>query len=347
MKYPIIILSFFTLLSCGSEESKEEPQSVEPKENPQKNMSESDQTNQSKRIPAKFVDPITHNGIEYQTELNEVIAKDLNSNKELWRKKVYEIEIDDNLETDVQDIHIDSMQLIFNRLKIRNEDGKWFYFDINNIEVLEFENDENQKSISIGEKELTIQPSTKEVFNFFNFNATQSTIIENTTCFELGLASQSDKKEITLKTSNNNQFKLIDDSNDEQFKGYELLHFDSILNSYILWESWIEAGHPIAVNASNGVKTKVFGKTFYHDQEKNVSINIADDIDSGWTPNGIQCIEHGNGELKVAWQFDPTFDMDESIGPLDLAWIDHSTIVVKFRTLNAEENYTTYKTIQF
>lgn len=85
-----------------------------------------------KRKAPKTPAPLKVKDVEFSapvTEMGFVVAKDLASNKEIWKKQVYKIEYDKNLEKDVQDVFIDSLWLSGNNVMVRNEKGELYELD--------------------------------------------------------------------------------------------------------------------------------------------------------------------------------------------------------------------------
>lgn len=66
----------------------------------------------SSRTLPKQVAPIEHEGIKYKKEgMEYIIATKIEGNEKIWKTQVYKIEFKKNLETDVQEVHINSMKL--------------------------------------------------------------------------------------------------------------------------------------------------------------------------------------------------------------------------------------------
>lgn len=79
------------------------------------------------RVAPKNIKPLVVENIEYSaptTEMGFLIAKDAATNKELWKKQIYEVKYDEKLEKDVQHVFIDSLWQQGKMIMIQNEDGK-------------------------------------------------------------------------------------------------------------------------------------------------------------------------------------------------------------------------------
>jgi len=94
--------------------------------------------------------PVVANGIRYQAAHDRYAANniptglrayveawDVKSKKLLWKVKVYEIVYDQNLETDVQDIYLESLKLDGKRLIATTERKKAYRVDIERHKVVD------------------------------------------------------------------------------------------------------------------------------------------------------------------------------------------------------------------
>jgi hypothetical protein len=102
----------------------------------------------AKRKAPKEVEPLSHNGIRYETTFSGrefgfeqdggvLIAIDEKSGQQLWATLVYEIEINEKFERDVQIYHINSITLgdNGNSLIISNERHESFSFNLTDRQV--------------------------------------------------------------------------------------------------------------------------------------------------------------------------------------------------------------------
>ncbi|MCB9032352.1 MAG: hypothetical protein H6553_00785 [Chitinophagales bacterium] len=90
----------------------------------------------AKRVAPVVVNPIVVNGIEYSVAINKVIASNPKTRAIYWKKEIYPIHYVEDLERDVQDIHIDSLYLRDTVLIIRNENKQFFELNLENQKVL-------------------------------------------------------------------------------------------------------------------------------------------------------------------------------------------------------------------
>jgi hypothetical protein len=83
----------------------------------------------AKRLAPEFVPPVVVNSIEYSAPhdaMGFVVATDIATRKELWRKRIYSIRIDPALEEDVQWVFIKSLVMENGELIVISEDGNSF-----------------------------------------------------------------------------------------------------------------------------------------------------------------------------------------------------------------------------
>lgn len=76
-----------------------------------------------KRVAAPEVKPVIYKGVKFIVSANMgyVEAWDVEPNKKIWEKKVYDVIIDPDLEADVQWVFIKSMRIVNNELVVINE----------------------------------------------------------------------------------------------------------------------------------------------------------------------------------------------------------------------------------
>ena len=95
----------------------------------------------AKRAAPKVVPPVIAGGIKYTAPPRYgggyVEARDVGSGKLLWELRVYEIEVDQNLERDVQDIFITSLKVADGKLQVVNEKGDKFVVDLSKRKVIQ------------------------------------------------------------------------------------------------------------------------------------------------------------------------------------------------------------------
>jgi hypothetical protein len=104
----------------------------------------------AKRTAPREAAPLVAGGVRYQVLHDRYLANDrpaglrayieawdVKSNKRLWKVKVYEIVYDRNLETDVQDVYIESLKLDGKKLTATTENKKAYRVDIDRHKVVE------------------------------------------------------------------------------------------------------------------------------------------------------------------------------------------------------------------
>ena len=89
---------------------------------------------EAKRVPPKNVRPMVYKGIKFiapgMGKMGYVEARDIETNKKIWEKKVYNVIYNPLLEGDVQDIFISSLSIEDGKLAVVNEKGKKYIIDI-------------------------------------------------------------------------------------------------------------------------------------------------------------------------------------------------------------------------
>jgi len=138
--------------------------------------------------------------------------------------------------------------------------------------------------------QLTIGESSQTEFDNLEQSNT-STLMTEKECVNNKQIIIKSPKEIDLKLSNDIYFTLKKEKVDEQFFGYTFKYFDDSRNIYVLWENWLEAGHPIMVNGTTGKITPIFGETFATNKNQTLTANVAADIGAGWTPNAYKYLK--------------------------------------------------------
>ena len=88
----------------------------------------------AKRAPAKFVEPVVHNGVKYSAPNTDgrrgvVEACDDQTGKMIWKAVVYTVKIDPNLEEDVQWVFITTLEVDGDSLRVTNEKGVQYLLD--------------------------------------------------------------------------------------------------------------------------------------------------------------------------------------------------------------------------
>lgn len=87
----------------------------------------------AKRGAPKPVPPVKSGDVEYRVahdHMGTVEAWDVNTGKMLWRKEIYKVKYDKNLEKDVQDVYVTSTGLKGTVLTVKNERGSEYELDL-------------------------------------------------------------------------------------------------------------------------------------------------------------------------------------------------------------------------
>jgi hypothetical protein len=206
------------------------------------------------------------------------------------------------------------------------------------------------KEVNLNGYTLNITNSSLDEFNSTNRIDTEKDItLTRLQCLENKKIFEITPKEINLKLHNETNFTLKkqNEEEDDQFFSYSLINYNLTKNLYFFWEDWLEAGHPIMVNGFTGKTNTLVGSSFVQNKSNTMCAFFAEDIDSGWTPNGIQLFEIKNNEWEEMFDFNPSTFYDYW-GPVDLKWLDNSTLLIKCVVNNADSGYfNIYKKLRF
>jgi hypothetical protein len=98
----------------------------------------------AKRTPPPDVPPVVYEGVRYEAPPfsndcgqngGSVVAYDSATDAQLWTLQVYCTQYDPNLETDVQDVFITSLEIENGRLSVVNEKGLHYTIDLKTHDV--------------------------------------------------------------------------------------------------------------------------------------------------------------------------------------------------------------------
>jgi len=93
---------------------------------------------EAKRLPPKNVEPVIYNGIIYTAPHNKmgyIEAWNLDTGEKLWELKVYDVDYDSSLESDVQDVFITSLSISGDKLIAINEKNDKYEIGLKTKEV--------------------------------------------------------------------------------------------------------------------------------------------------------------------------------------------------------------------
>lgn len=320
MKYIKFILLCLIISSCASENAENGNTGGNKKlESPEEDAL-------AKRSAPKEVKPIRHQGMEYHAALNEIIAINSEAKDTVWRKIIYKINYDLELEKDIQDVFIDSLVLLDNSLLIRNEDGSFFTVNLDDQSI--FPDESKVKKVDKTDYTIKVSELSNYEFDATACGDTSDILFNKEQCLSLNRISSNSPHEYKLLLNSGEYYTLKKVQEDEQFFGYQFHHYDSLRNIYVLWENWLEAGHPIMINAANGELTSIYGYDFIENGNKTMSANFAEDIGSGWTPNGIVLFQKTSVSYDKLFEFNPNFELNENWGPIEIKWKNDSAILI-------------------
>ena len=205
-----------------------------------------------------------------------------------------------------------------------------------------------QKTINTGNYSINLNQSSKNEFESGYHSASTEDLLNEEQAIQSGKISIISSKKIELSLVNDSTLILNKQVFDDQFYGYDFIHYDSKNKLYIIWENWLEAGHPIMINESNGQITNIMGASFCSNKEHTIIVNYGKDIGAGWTPNGIQVLKTNNKELIELFKFNPRDLLNEVWGPIEIKWQNESTLLIKCIINNVDSGYfTQYKKLTF
>lgn len=123
----ILITGLFIFAGCGSKKDSSDIKTDTLKTEMKDSTISKQDKPMLKRKPPKTVLPVKIKNVEYSapgSEVGFVVARDLALKKELWKKQIYNVGYDKNLEKDVQDVFIDSLWVSGDMLMVQNEKGE-------------------------------------------------------------------------------------------------------------------------------------------------------------------------------------------------------------------------------
>jgi len=87
----------------------------------------------AKRSAPPDVAPVISDGIEYSAPndpMGWVIATEVKTRKEIYRRRIYQVPVNPDLERDVQDVFIKALEVKRNFLLVTNERGEMYALDL-------------------------------------------------------------------------------------------------------------------------------------------------------------------------------------------------------------------------
>ena len=106
---------------------------------------------EAKRLPPQKVEPVIYNGVKYTAtheKMGYVEAWNIKTGEKLWEKKVYDVKIDPNIETDVQWVFITNLSIKDGKLIVVNESGDRYEIDTESINLSQTDSDAVSKNNS-------------------------------------------------------------------------------------------------------------------------------------------------------------------------------------------------------
>ena len=134
----------------------------------------------------------------------------------------------------------------------------------------------------------------------------------------------------TIKLTPNPSFDEIDYCFESYFKQLKLLVFRA---------QWGEGNNYAIIDFTNGKKTYIIGRPFFS-PDKKFMIVINCDIQAQYSNNGFEFYEWTNRDFKLIWSYDP-----KSWGPVELKWLDNTTIISRNQSIEGGKLRSTYSKI--
>jgi outer membrane protein assembly factor BamB len=111
----------------------------------------------AKRISPKPVTPVIKDGIEYSAPLDlmeYVVAKSIKTNREIWRKQIYEVKFNPRIEGDIQSIYITHLAIEGENLLVVNEKWQRFKLDLKTHKISKWGEVERLYPIAANEQNI-------------------------------------------------------------------------------------------------------------------------------------------------------------------------------------------------
>ena len=141
-------------------------------------------------------------------------------------------------------------------------------------------------------------------------------------------------KMLTLSLVNGKTKELKDiskDSDDDILYTYE--HFFSNINTYLIRGQFFEGNCYVVINRNTGEEKYTIGE-IYADPQNRKFIAINEDMEAGYSSNGLQMFEIKNEKFIKKFTIE-----GGSWGPIALKWINNSTVIMKAHIRTDEEDY--------
>ena len=135
---------------------------------------------------------------------------------------------------------------------------------------------------------------------------------------------------IQIKLLNGESIKLKPSTENDEIDFTFENHFKE-LNLLLFRVQWGEGNNYAIIDFTNGKKTYIIGPPFFS-PDKRFMIAINCDIEPRYSNNGFELFELVNREFKKVWRYDPVV-----WGPVDLTWIDNTTIKSKNHAMDTLE----------
>ena len=184
------------------------------------------------------------------------------------------------------------------------------------------------QSIRLNNYQVNISKSSKKEFLKFTNKEKPHKVKSRKICEAEGLVQIISNEKIIFKLDNNQSKILQKDPDDLLFHSYSLMHYDPLINQYFVYVSSHEGGGSLMVDGKNGAIYDVNSDQYKLNPANNTNAIYADDIGSGWTPNGLQIMDLNTANPTTLFNLDPTMHLETYWGIVDVAWKNNNTVIV-------------------
>jgi hypothetical protein len=127
----------------------------------------------------------------------------------------------------------------------------------------------------------------------------------------------------------NGKTKILKDINwgSDSDIAYTYQHFFSNINSHLVRIQYYEGEAYLLVNKANGEEVYTIGETYISPNKQKV-LAICEDLEAGYTINGLEMIEIKEGKFKKKFII-----QGGNWAPVALKWIDDTSVVIKAKVI--------------
>jgi hypothetical protein len=200
--------------------------------------------------------------------------------------------------------------------------------------------------IQLGDYNVSIKNITKTKFLDTQKVSSNSNWIFEEECLKLKLISIINDDSVSIKLYDDDE--IIIKKNEYSFS-IDFIKYESIRGIYIFHEEWSEGGSYFMVSIKDGKKRSVYSSNLVFNLNTYMAMGTSDII-SGWYSNGIQVYDFPKSKEPVElFSLDPTYNLKETWGVLEIKWVENNVILAKgiYDNWKTMTNDTIYKKIRF